>query len=258
MGSTTITAAAESPASLPARGADGAAPRVSLVEELGQRLSQEIMEGALLPGMRLEEAGLAERFGVSRTPVREALNYLAATGLVQKRPNRGVVVTTISRSRLQQMFEAMAELEACASRLAGLRMGAQERESLRRLHEGSADMVEAGDYRGYDAFNRVFHEHVYEGCHNGEILDLARAMRRRVAPFRRAQFQVPGRLAASFAEHARVVAAILAGDADGAAAAMRAHLRLVGGASARVLHGIEPAEAAPPGAAPLESETAAR
>lgn len=247
MGSTTTTASTDPPART-SDGAPVAAPRVSLVEELGQRLSQEIMEGALLPGVRLEEAGLAERFGVSRTPVREALNYLAATGLVQKRPNRGVVVTTISRTRLQQMFEAMAELEACASRLAGLRMGARERESLRRLHEGSVELVEAGDHRGYDAFNRVFHEHVYEGCQNGEILDLARAMRRRVAPFRRAQFRVPGRLAASFAEHAQVVAAILAGDADGAAAAMRAHLRLVGGASARVLHGIEP----------LESETAAR
>ena len=244
MGSTTTTASTDPPARTP----DVASPRVSLVEELGQRLSQEIMEGALLPGVRLEEAGLAARFGVSRTPVREALNYLAATGLVQKRPNRGVVVTTISRLRLQQMFEAMAELEACASRLAALRMGARERESLRRLHEGSVELVEAGDHRAYDAFNRVFHEHVYEGCRNDEILDLARAMRRRVAPFRRAQFRVPGRLAASFAEHAQVVAAILAGDADGAAAAMRAHLRLVGGASARVLHGVEP----------LESGTAAR
>ena len=218
---------------------EGAAPRQSLVEELGERLAQEIMDGQLLPGTRLEEVFLAGRFGVSRTPVREALRHLAATGLVQKRPHRGVVVTSITRTQLEQMFEAMAELEAVAARLAALRMSAAEMRALRQMHEQSIDLVRSSDHRSYEAFNRQFHARLYDGSHNQEIVGLARTMRRRVAPFRRAQFLVPGRLAASFSEHAQVVAHVVAGEADAAAVAMRAHLQLVGGASALLLDGLE-------------------
>ncbi len=215
------------------------APRQSLVEELGERLAQEIMDGQLLPGTRLEEVFLAARFGVSRTPVREALRHLAATGLVQKRPHRGVVVTSITRTQLEQMFEAMAELEAVAARLAALRMTAAECRALRQMHEQSAELVRRSDHRGYEAFNRQFHAKLYDGSHNEEIVGLARTMRRRVAPFRRAQFLVPGRLAASFSEHAQVLEHVLAGEAEAAAIAMRAHLQLVGGASALLLDGLE-------------------
>jgi DNA-binding GntR family transcriptional regulator len=218
---------------------EAAAPRQSLVEELGERLAQEIMDGRLLPGTRLEEVFLAARFGVSRTPVREALRHLAATGLVQKRPHRGVVVTSITRVQLEQMFEAMAELEAVAARLAALRMSAAEYRALRQMHEQSIELVRRADHRGYEAFNRAFHARLYDGSHNDEIVALTRSMRRRVAPFRRAQFLVPGRLAASFSEHAQVVEHVLAGEGDAAALAMRAHLQLVGGASALLLDGLE-------------------
>lgn len=203
----------------------------SRVDELCRHLADDIMEGALLPGMRLDEMGLATRFGVSRTPVREALRQLEAMGLVQKRPRRGVVVTVVTRERLTQMFAAMAELEAACARLAALHMTAAEREALDALHRGSLGLVRSGDVQAYERVNQQFHMAIYRGSHNAPLLEMAQAMRRRVAPFRRAQFRVVGRLGQSLDEHDKVVTCILRGDPEGAAAAMRGHILTVRDAS---------------------------
>ena len=210
-------------------------PRTSIVEELGRRVADDIVEGVLLPGVRLEEVALADRFGVSRTPIREALRYLEATGLVEKRPNRGVVVTRIGRERLLMLFEAMAELEAIAARLAALKMTPAEKTALARLHESSFGLVHADDRASYEELNRSFHESIHSGAHNDELMALIVAMHRRVAPFRHAQFAVLGRLSSSANEHGRVVRDILSGDPDAAASAMRDHLVTVGDATASYL-----------------------
>jgi DNA-binding GntR family transcriptional regulator len=199
----------------------------SVVDSLCRQLADEIVEGALQPGARLDEVGLASRFGVSRTPVREALRQLEATGLVQRRPNRGVVVTLVSRERLAAMFEAMAEVEAVCARLAAARMTTAERTALQRLHAEAAAHAAAGAEARYENANRRFHGLLYDGAHNAELSAIAASMRARIAPFRRAQFRVPGRIARSWDEHDRVVRAILAGDGQAAEAAMRAHLMTV-------------------------------
>ncbi len=206
---------------------DGDRPR-TIVDGIVRQLADEIVEGALLPGMRLDETGLAGRFGASRTPVREALRQLEATGMVQRRPNRGVVVATVTRERLADMFEAMAELEAICARYSAERMTAPEREALERLHLRSADHVAALAEARYEEANRLFHGALYDGAHNAELAGMAYATRSRLAPFRRAQFRAPGRIARSHAEHSAVVGAVLDRDGAAAAAAMRAHLLSVG------------------------------
>jgi DNA-binding GntR family transcriptional regulator len=206
----------------------------TIVETICRSLSDEIVDGLLKPGDRLDEMGLAERFGVSRTPVREALRRLEATGMVQRRPNRGVVVATLSGRQLAEMFEAMAEVEAACARLAAERMSARERGALRDLHDRSAALAAERDEPRYEETNRRLHAAIYAGAGNAEIAALALALRARVAPFRRAQFRVPGRLASSFAEHGAVVAAILAGDGEAAERAMRRHILTVADASETV------------------------
>lgn len=203
----------------------------SIVDSLVQRLADEIVDGRLLPGVRLDEVGLATRFGVSRTPVREALRQLEATGMLQRRPSRGVEVATVTPDRLADMFEAMAEMEALCARLAAQRMTARERQAFGRLHERSGRHVEKGDEARYEESNRRFHEALYDGAHNAEIAGMALAMRARLTPFRRAQFRVAGRLEQSHAEHALVVAAVMQRDPAAADAAMRAHIRTVSDAS---------------------------
>jgi DNA-binding GntR family transcriptional regulator len=199
----------------------------SVVDGLCRQLADEIVEGMLRPGDRLDEVGLAGRFGVSRTPVREALRQLEATGMVQRRPNRGVVVTLVSHERLAAMFEAMAEVEAVCARLSAGRMTTPERAALEALHADAAAHVAMGAEAAYEDANRRFHGLLYDGAHNVELAAMAGGMRARIAPFRRAQFRVPGRLARSWDEHDGVVRAVLSGDAPAAEAAMRAHLMTV-------------------------------
>ncbi len=204
---------------------------------LARVLSDDILSGRIGPGVRLDEQSLADRFKLSRTPVREALGQLAAMGLVRKRPHRGVVVAEVTVEKLMQMFEVMAELEAVCARLAARRMSDEAKAVLKAEHDATAALAEAGDFEGYEAANRAFHQAVYEGSGNPELVDTADDFRRRINPFRRAQFHVEGRIAKSFREHGAIVEAILAGDEDRAYALMRQHLDTVGQASAAFVTG---------------------
>ncbi len=214
----------------------------SLVDRLTGQLSDEIAGGLLGPGFRLDEQTLADRFAVSRTPVREALGQLVAIGLAERRPHRGVVVAAVGPQRLADMFEVMTELEGTCARFAALRMDVAERRDLEQVHKVSAAAAAHDDADGYARHNLDFHLAIYAGSHNAFLVETTQDVRRRLAPFRNAQFQVVGRSSASFAEHALVVDAILAGDGPAAHAAMVAHIARVRDAY-RVLQsgGLDPA-----------------
>jgi DNA-binding GntR family transcriptional regulator len=212
------------------RRVDGASPspeKITRAEELRLQLADEIVRGALPPGAALDETDIARRFNVSRTPVREALRQLAASGLIDARAHRGAVVARPSIERLTAMFEAMAELEALCAGLAAERMQPAERNLLEAIHEELRVLSYAGNPDRFHEVNERFHDAIYAGSQNGYIAEIALATRVRVQPFRRAQFRNLGRLAKSHAEHDRVVVAILRGDKTGASAAMRAHIELV-------------------------------
>jgi DNA-binding GntR family transcriptional regulator len=203
--------------------------KITRAEELRLQLADEIVRGALAPGAPLDETDIARRFNVSRTPVREALRQLAASGLVEARAHRGAVVARPTLERLNGMFEAMAELEALCAGLAAERMPAVDRARLEAIHEELRMLSHAGNPERFHAVNERFHNAIYAGSQNGYIAEMTLATRVRVQPFRRAQFRNLGRLAKSHAEHDRVVVAIMRGDRNGAAAAMRAHIELVHG-----------------------------
>ncbi len=212
------------------RRVDRAAPypgKITRAEELRLQLADEIVRGVLPPGAALDETDIARRFGVSRTPVREALRQLVASGLVEARAHRGAVVAQPSIERLTGMFEAMAELEALCAGLAAERMTPAERHGLEAVHEELRVLSHAGNPDRFHEVNERFHNAIYAGSQNGYIAEITLSTRVRVQPFRRAQFRNLGRLAKSHAEHDRVVVAILRGDKTGAAAAMRAHIELV-------------------------------
>jgi DNA-binding GntR family transcriptional regulator len=214
------------------RRVDRASPqqtKITRAEELRLQLADEIVRGTLAPGAPLDETDIARRFSVSRTPVREALRQLAASGLVDARAHRGAVVARPSLDRLTGMFEAMAELEAICAGLAAERMPAADRARLEAIHEELRVLSHAGNPERFHAVNERFHNAIYAGSQNGYIAEMTLATRVRVQPFRRAQFRNLGRLAKSHAEHDRVVVAIMRGDKAGAAAAMRAHIELVRG-----------------------------
>ena len=203
--------------------------KITRAEELRLQLADEIVRGVLAPGAALDETDIATRFKVSRTPVREALRQLAASGLIDARAHRGAVVARPSLERLTGMFEAMAELEAMCAGLAAERMQPAERHGLEAVHEELRVLSHAGNPDRFHEVNERFHNAIYAGSQNDYIAEITLATRVRVQPFRRAQFRNLGRLAKSHAEHDRVVVAIMRGDRVGAAAAMRAHIELVRG-----------------------------
>jgi len=199
-----------------------------LADELRASLEAEIFSGLLVPGERLDETKLAQRFGVSRTPVREALVQLAASGLVESRPRQGAVVAAIGVQELLHMFEVMAELEAMCARLAARRATPEQQAAIETTHRACQDAARAGDPEAYYDVNRVFHETLYEGANNGYLAETTRALRNRLGAYRRFQLRRPGRIPQSLAEHDAVVAAILAGDPEAAAEAMRGHVAVQG------------------------------
>lgn len=196
-------------------------------ERLADAIAAEILAGTLPPGLRLDEQILARRFGVSRTPVRDALRLLSGTGLIDLRPRSGATVRMITPDELDMLFIAMGEVEASCARLATLSMSPGERSGLRNLHEAMGRLAEAGDREGYANANQIFHEALYAGAHNRVVEEIAVSLRRRLIPYRRAQFRAPGRLQRSHAEHGAVVRAVLARDAAAANAAMLIHMSIV-------------------------------
>lgn len=201
--------------------------RRTLAEGLHTQLADEIVRGVLLPGSALDEMELARRFQVSRTPVREAIRQLAASGLIEARPHRGAVVARPSETRLADMFEMMAELEALCARHAAERMTGAERRALEAAHETLRGLIHVGDPQRFHEVNETFHGTIYAGAHNSYLAEMTLATRARVQPFRRAQFRNLGRLAKSHTEHHRVVQAILRGEREQAASAMHAHIMTV-------------------------------
>jgi len=195
---------------------------------LRDALEDAIADGTFPPGERLDEATLAARYAVSRTPIREALMQLAAIGLVVSRPRRGTVVATLTGEQLFEMFEVMAELEGMAGRLAARRWSAEDREALLATHEACKKASEAGDADNYYYENEAFHDTIYRSSHNTFLYQECAALHRRLKPYRRLQLRVANRVAVSFKEHDGIVEAILARDAARAQALLREHVVVQG------------------------------
>ena len=197
-------------------------------EMLRDRLEDEILTGRLRPGTRLEEVTLAERYGVSRTPIREALLQLSASGLIVNRPRRGAIVAEVGPRTLFEMFEVMAELEALCASLAARRATREDLAALRAAHEICQAALNSDDPDHYFRENETFHELIRQIARNQFLLEQASQLHKRLRPYRRLQLRARNRLASSYDEHDAIVAAIAKGDEQAAATAMRDHIAVQG------------------------------
>ena len=191
-------------------------------------LEQRIVEGELGNGKRLDETELSRFYGVSRTPVREALQRLAESGLAEHLPRRGTFVRSPSLSQLVEMFEVMAELECMAIRLAARRATANDIDALEKDNETCRAAVAANDTKKYYEVNARLHGRIYQMSGNSFLASEARRLHDRLRPFRRLQLRVRGRMEESMAEHDIILAALRDGDANGAMETMKKHITIVG------------------------------
>lgn len=210
-------------------------------ELIAERLEGMILEGQFANGARLDEVQLAARFDVSRTPIREAFQRLALSGLVEQIPRRGVFVRQPGPVELIEMFEVMAEMEASCARLAARRISDAALAELQALNARCQEAIEAGDTDLYYRENETFHHMLYRQSGNGFLEQECLRLHRRLKPFRRVQLRVRGRLRQSMAEHVAVVDALAAGDEIRAAEAIRAHVAVQGEKFHHLMASLKPA-----------------
>ncbi|MEQ1887530.1 MAG: GntR family transcriptional regulator, partial [Bryobacteraceae bacterium] len=178
--------------------------RTSSSGTIYQHLEREILSGHLMPGQSLNESALAEQFGVSKTPVREALLQLAAVELIEFRSRQGAFVAEIPVSRIAQMFEAMIGLEAHCASLATERMTLVERKLLASSVEECDSWADKGTEKGVDRFfeaDNDFHQRIFHGAHNAYLGEISLNLHNRLTPYRRYRLQSPARVKVSAAEH---------------------------------------------------------
>lgn len=201
---------------------------VSNTTRIREALENAIVDGRFAPGTKLDPVALEGEFQCSRTPVREALQQLEASGLVRIHAKRGTFVSEWTMEELAERFEAMAELEATCARLAARRITNDELKELETRHEACRQLAEADKFDDYYAENSAFHSCIYNATHNAFIAQEAMRLHAMLQPYRRTQLKVRNRIARSFKEHAAVVEAIRNGADAAAADAMRDHVLIQG------------------------------
>ncbi|WP_254275687.1 GntR family transcriptional regulator [Halomonas sp. 3H] len=200
----------------------------SNAQRLKDSLEDDIINGRRTPGERLDPEALGREFNVSRTPVREAIQQLVASGLVTVSPKKGTFVARVGIDQLIEMFEVMAELEGMCGRLAARRISVEELVGLREALARCEAAAEAGDPDEYYYENEEFHHRIYAASHNTFLAGEARQLKQRLKPYRRLQLQVRQRIGGSLAEHREIIAAIERGDASAAEEALRQHVLIQG------------------------------
>jgi DNA-binding GntR family transcriptional regulator len=208
----------------------------TLASQVYFSLAQQIMLGTLAPGQKLEEKIIADQFGVSRTPVREAMRELSARKLIEFQPRRGGVVAHFGIEQLADMLEAECEVEGLCARLSSRRMSPLEKSELCDAHERARGLVATESLIAYFELNKVFHDLICHGVHNSTLEATVHDLRFRLSPFRRPNLENDQqRIVRSHAEHSVIVDAIVEGNPERAYDAMIAHNARVNATVLRLL-----------------------
>jgi DNA-binding GntR family transcriptional regulator len=196
----------------------------SLHDEVAAQLRDRIFDGELMPGSFLDEASLAQQMRISRTPLREALKVLTAEGLVRHEPRRGSFVNEVTEQDLDEIFPVIALLEGRCAFEAAVKATDGDLEALEALHDRLNRHARARRINEYYAANFAIHEAIISLANNRWLAQVIGDLRKIVKLARLQQLHAPGRLEQSLSEHMALFEALKARDADGAQAAMHAHL----------------------------------
>jgi DNA-binding GntR family transcriptional regulator len=219
----------------------------ALYQEVAERLRGQIYDGELAPGAWIDEQALTAQFGISRTPLREALKVLHAEGLVRLTPRRGCFVAgELGPADLDELFPVMALLEGRCAFEAVTKAGPEDVRRLEGIHARLEKLGGRGDVAAYYENNYAFHEAIQELAANPWLSRIVSELRRFLKLLRGRQLRVPGRLEASLDEHRQIMRALRRGDAAAAERIMRAHLLSQRAALAVQERATAPAGKAPP------------
>lgn len=198
--------------------------RRSLHDELAERLREAISAGDFKAGQKLPELDLCKRFGVSRTPMREALKVLATEGFVTLTPNRGATVASATEEELADLFPIMSVLEALGGELAAERMTEAEFQALQMKHDRMADHFRKQERGPYQRINEQIHLEIMKAARNAPLLSQWQALMVRI---KRARFvaQMPmDYWRGAMQDHEDMMEALKARDGEKMSAILRRHV----------------------------------
>ena len=197
-------------------------------DKLISDIRKEVSSGILKPGDQLEVTALAERFGVSRTPIREAIRTLVESGVLETRPRKGSFVRVLSAKQLLDLFQVAAELEGMACRLAAYSL---TKENVEAIESGLAKCTQAAEVQNnaeYAMANLDFHTAIHNASGNDWLIEQLRQLQINLNSYRTMPYEIRGRLNKSTDEHKIICDAILSGDGEHACNLMRDHMMLQG------------------------------
>jgi DNA-binding GntR family transcriptional regulator len=203
---------------------DGVLTRPTLAQTVANRLRDEIQRGDIPAGSRLRQGDVAERLGISTTPVREAFAQLRREGMLTGSAHRGIIVFRPTLDDLYETYEMRIALEALAARRAVPRLTDEGIAALRRIVE-EAERLDAGDVEQYLLMNAAFHEQLYEASRSPRLISLIADLRDAAMMYLRVLGADQSSHDHGHAEHLAIVEACEARDEVGAATAVEAHLR---------------------------------
>lgn len=221
---------------------NGQAREPSLAASIRESIKAEIESGRLMPGMSIDERSLANKFSVSRTPVREALQQLAARNLVQIVPRQGVVVARLSVTQLRDMLELLGELEALCAKFAARRVSEDLRRAIGAALEQGLAASQSGRSGEYSEANLAFHEAIQVGSRNELLAQQVRPMRRLILRYtaNHRLSQTPARIQKSIQDHRNIAEAILAGEEQRAYDLMLEHVPVGGSGFSEFISDLPP------------------
>ena len=194
-------------------------------DQIVSRLRQMLIDGEIAPGARVPERSLCSAFGISRTPLREALKVLAAEGYLVLLPNRGARAAKLSIKDVSDLFDVCEAMEAIAGELACQRITPAELEEIKALNLSMKAAHERGDLPTYYRYNRLIHEAIVKAADNAVLSGLYESV---VARIRRARFVAPipdSHWQLAMCEHDAMVNALMRRDGQGLAHILKTHLR---------------------------------
>ncbi|MFQ6550927.1 GntR family transcriptional regulator [Aestuariibius insulae] len=185
------------------------------------RIIAEIRSGAMVPGDRLTEVDLAERFGISRTPVREAIRQLEADGLVTHTPRRGATIRTLGPAEISELYDMRAVLEGAAAQFAARAASEVELAELSEIHQA---MTKTSDAEELYRLNQHFHAGLLDAARNRFLMKSVAAVTKTLLILGRSTMEEGDRASEALSEHAKILAALEARDPETAGNVMRAHI----------------------------------
>lgn len=197
----------------------------SLRSKVFNSILDDILSGKLKPGETLIESKLAEEFGVSRTPIREALKQLELEGLVVSLPNRRVTVKGISEKDIDDIYVIRKRIEGLAARWATENISEEQLEELRNIVELGEFYTNKGDWEKIEELDGKFHDIIFEASNSKPLRFILSNFHQFIRKAREESLKVEGRIGKTHEEHSSILKAIEAGDANDAEKAIIEHIK---------------------------------